>query len=116
MLNFLFMATTVNLTLGMYRYADFECGTPSNKALNPDRSLMRLCNPARDGQPKPGSRLSRPRLVRAIEPLENERQIPLRYTDSSISNLGHGVATVCSESDKDGAAGWRVFHGVINQD
>src|SRR5207249_7512298 len=77
---------------------------------------MRFRNPPRNREAKPGSGFSGPCLVRPIEPLKNNRQIFLRYTDAGILNLSHRSVPVCVQTDKNASAGWCVFHSVVDQD
>ena len=77
---------------------------------------MGLDNPGADGQPKARALLGMgPRLIGAIEPVEDPRLILLRDSNAAISH-GHPCLSLFDrQRDVDGAAGARVFDCVIEK-
>src|SRR5438067_253895 len=89
---------------------DLKSGTLPNKTFDTDLRTMRFRNPPRDRKAKPGSGLPGARLVRAVETLENNGQIFLRYADASILNLSDGIVPVSVKTNENAPAGRRVCH------
>src|SRR6266581_9013962 len=98
------------------RKANFKGRTLANNTF--DKNLRPMCfrNPPRNREAKPGSGLSGACLVRPIEPLKNNGQVFLRYTDAGILNLSDRSVPVCVPTHKNASDGWRVFHSVVDQD
>ena len=93
--NFLFMAEHGATNLLVQRKANFKGRTLAHNTF--DKNLRAMCfrNPPRNREAKPGSGFSGPCLVGPIEPLKNNRQIFLRYTDAGILNLSDRSVPVC---------------------
>src|SRR5437870_1483608 len=85
-------------------------------ALDLDTTAMGFDNPGADGQPKTRAFLGMgPRIIGAIEPVEDPRLILLRDSNTVI---GHGhpcVSLFDRQRDVDGAAGVRVLDCVIEK-
>src|SRR5437667_8865102 len=81
-----------------------------------DGCAVGLCNPSRDRQTQPGAGLPGARFVRAVEPVENERQVILRNANAGVANSSDGFVAIGLERDGNTASGWRVFDGVVDQD
>ena len=78
---------------------------------------MRVGNPFGDRQSEAcAARFARSRLVGTIEPVEDERLIPLGYADAGILNLDDHVLDRPLELDANAAAAWRVLDRVVDQD
>src|SRR5207245_7471645 len=110
------LSENVATNLLVQRNVNLKSRTLANNTFDKNLGAMCFRNPPRNREAKPGSGFSGPCLVRPIEPLKNNRQTFLRYTDAGILNLSHRSVPVCVQTDKNASAGWCVFPSVVDQD
>lgn len=76
---------------------------------------MGIDEPLGDVEPEPESGLLRPRALRLIIPLEEERQLVGRDAVSSVADAERGTTVFGADRDPDRRSPRRVLRGVLDQ-